>query len=174
MSSQTRALELGRQLGVCAVIDATGRLGSEVELVCKRRDGGAISPVMVRVGSEARDDELVADAGVVGRCRRYNDALERLRQLGLRLAAAMDAHPIELTAGSTIAYAHRELTRLDALISERQATCMGQGTVRLGLLVIESEFFEEHHASLEPIVVAAEQGLISPWDGNTQELTFDD
>jgi hypothetical protein len=51
---------------------------------------------------------------------------------------------------------------------------MGHGTVRLHRLVRECAFFEDHHASLAPIVLAASQGVITPWDGNTQEMTFDD
>ena len=173
-ANQTRALLLDQQLGVHTVVDDSGRLRAETELLYKRRQGGAISPVMVRVGREVRDDELVADGGVVGRCRRYNDALERLRQLGVRLFSAMEAHRIALVPGSTVEYAHRELSRLDALVLQRQVKYMSHRTVRLHRLVRECEFFEDHLASLAPIVLAAEQGVISPWDGDTMEMTFDD
>jgi hypothetical protein len=156
------------------VVDDSGWLRADVELRYKRRQGGEIRPMLVRVGSEARDEELLADGGVIGRCQRYNAALDQLRQLGNRLAAAVDARRIGLTAGSTIAHAHGELSRLDALITRRQVAYMGHGTVRLHRLVRECSFYEDHHASLAPIVLAAELGMITPWDGDTQEMRFDD
>jgi hypothetical protein len=60
------------------------------------------------------------------------------------------------------------------MIIRRQAMYMGHRTVRLHRLIREIEFFEEHHASLALIVLAAEQGVITPWDGNTQEMALDD
>ena len=51
---------------------------------------------------------------------------------------------------------------------------MGHGMVRLHRLIRECAFFEDHHASLAPTVVATEQGVITPWDGDTQEIRFDD
>jgi hypothetical protein len=173
-ASHVRALRLAQQLGVHTVVDGSGWLRADAELRYKRRQGGAIRPVLVRVGSEARDEELLADGGVFGRCQRYNAALDQLRQLGARLAGAVDERRIALAAGSTIAHAHGELSRLDALIIQRQVAYMGHGTVRLHRLVRETTFFEDHHASLAPIVLAAEQGVITPWDGDTQEMTFDD
>lgn len=173
-SRRSRVLQLARQLEVCTVIDDSGWLCADVEIRYRRHQGGTIYPVMVRVGSDARDEELVANGGVVGRCGRYNDALNKLRQLGVRLAAATEEHRIALVAGSTIAYAHRELSRLDALIIHRQVMYMGHRTVRLHRLVRESEFFEDRYAALAPIVLAAEQGVITAWDGDTQEMGFDD
>ncbi len=173
-ANRVRAFQLGQQLGVHTVIDESGWLRADVEVRYRRRQGGAIYPVLVRVGSEARDEELVADGGIFERCRRYNEALDKLRQLAARLAAAIERHRIPLAAGSTIAYAHRELSRLDALIIHRQVTYMNQGAVRLHRLVRETEFFEGRHACLAPIVLAAECGEISAWDGTTLEMTFDE
>lgn len=169
-----RALRLGRLLRVRVVVDQSGWLPGDVEIRYKREHRGTIRPVMVRVGPEARDEELLAEGGVLGRCRRYNDALDRLRELGTRLTAATRDRLTALVPGSALARAHHELSRLDALIDERQGKYMEHGSVCFHRLVREIEFYEERCAYLDPIVSAVEQGLLTAWDGDTQEMSFDD
>lgn len=169
-----RALRLGRLLHIHAVVDQSGRLLGDVDLRYERGHRGTIQPVVVRVGPEASDEELLAEGGVFGRCRRYNDALDKLRELGTRLMAVIQDRLTALVAGSALACAYHELSRLDALIAERQTEYMAHGSVRLHRLVREIMFFEGRHAYLMQIVLAAEQGVLTAWEGDTQEMKFDD
>jgi hypothetical protein len=154
-----RARTLGRRLSVEVVIDATGWLRGDIELVYTREHGGALRPLTVRVGHEALDDDLLTQGGVIGRCEQYNDTLERLRQLGARLAELVTHGRVSLVPGSAVEYAHRELSRLDELIARRQGARMGHRAVRLKTLVRETEFLARCDAHLTPIVMAAEQAI---------------
>jgi hypothetical protein len=86
-ASLARALRLTRDLVVTVTIDESGWLKDNVELRYQRERGGTIQPVLVRVGHEALDADVLAEGGVLARCRAYNNALDQLRQLALRLGA---------------------------------------------------------------------------------------
>lgn len=152
-----RARRLGRQLHIQVAIDASGWLRGEVELVFTKSRDGTIRPVKVRVGREASDDDVLAGGGVVACCAQYNSAIGALRQLGERLTAMVRQERITLMPGSPVAYAHRELSRLDQLIARRQAICMGYGVIGLAPLIREIELFERCVADLAPIVLTAER-----------------
>jgi len=150
-----RARKLGRRLRIEVAIDRTHWLRREVELVFTRNPDGTLRPVTVRVGREVSDEEVLADGGVVARCEQYNTALGRLRQLAARLNEAVRDGRIALVPGSPIAYAHRELARLDELIERRQGITMSRGVVRAATLFREIEFFGRCDAHLAPILRAA-------------------
>lgn len=174
IASQVRVHQLRQQLRVDVVLDDSCWLLADVEIVYRRCAGGTIWPAVVYIGREARDEDVLADGGILGRCHRYNTALDNLRQLAVRLATAMSVHQLPLTEGLTIRYAHRELSRLDALIIQRQMQFMGNRTVRLHRLTRECAYFEGLHERLAAVVVAAEQGQIIGWDSvPTLGATFD-
>jgi hypothetical protein len=163
VSHLERARRLGWHLRVQVAIDDTGWLRSEIELVFTKNPDGTLRPLKVRVGWEASDEQVLAHGGVVARCAQYNGEVRRLRQLGKRLDELVRGRII-LPHGSPIAYAHSALSpsRLDALIAERQESCMGHGTCRLAWLLREIEFFRRYDAQFAPIVLAAEQRVVSP------------
>lgn len=156
MRSRARALRLGQLLGLHVSVDETGWLHGEVELVYKRERRSTIRPIMVRVGREAHDEDVLGHAGVWGSCCRYNDALDRLHQLAVRMETMIRDARVRLVPGSPLEYAHRQLSRLDQLILARQVKHMGHAVVRLGPLAAEAEFFERCDAQLAPILLAAE------------------
>jgi hypothetical protein len=151
-----RALQLGHLLHVHVIVDHTGWLSHEVEIIYRRERASTIHPITVRVGRDARDEDVLADGGALGICRKYNEALDALRQLAIRLAAAVREGHIAVVPGSPLAAAKRELLGLDALIVSRQMKHMGSGVVRLNRLRSEIEFFEGRYACLVPIVITAE------------------
>jgi len=154
-TSLERAHVLGRRLGVQVAIDETGWLRREVELVLTREPAGTFRPTTIRVGCEASDDEVLAEGGAVAQCDEYNRAIGKLRQLAAELAVMAHNGRIALVAGSPVAYAHSELSRLDELIERRQRSTMGHGVVRLATLRREIEFFVRCDAHLAPIIHAA-------------------
>jgi hypothetical protein len=156
-----RERRLGQQLRVHVTIDETGWLRDEVELVFTKKPGGTIHPVKLRVGHDARDEDILAGGGVVARCAQYNDALDKLRYLAEHLVELVHQGRVVLALGSPVAYAHGELSRLDELIARRQAACMGHGVTRLAWLVSEIEYFARCDAHLAPIVIAAERAAAS-------------
>ena len=66
--------------------------------------------MLTRVGREARDEDVLADGGAPGVCRRYNEALNKLRQLAIRLAAVLRESHLEVVADSDLDAAQRELS----------------------------------------------------------------
>lgn len=173
IASRARALQLSQQLRINTTVDTSGWLKADVEVHYKRGRARTIHPVMVRVGHDATDRDLLAGGGIVGRCRKYNEAIDRLRQLGLQLAVMVRDRRIELTPGTEIASAHAELARLDETIAQRQARRMGHGAVRLEALTAEIAFFEARAVALTPIVLAAERSASATWDGDTQDVPLD-
>jgi len=67
---------------------------------------------------------------------------------------------ITLAAGSAVAYAHHELSRLDELIARRQVISMGHSVVDLATLIREIELYERCDAHLAPIVEVAERAAL--------------
>jgi hypothetical protein len=169
IASRARALRLSQQLRVTTIVDESGWLKDKVELHYKRGRSGTIQPVTVRVGQDATD----ADGGVLGRCREYNAAIDRLRQLGLQLATTVREGRVQPAPGTALASTHAELARLDAAIAQRQATQIGHSVVRLDVLVAEIAHFQARHAEHAPIVQAAERSACATWDGDTQEIALD-
>jgi hypothetical protein len=169
-----RALQLGNHLHVPVIVDHTGWLNRGVEIIYRRELGGSIHPCEVRVGRDANDDDVLADGGAPGICRKYNEAIEKLRQLAIRLAAIAGAVGVDVVGDSHLDAAQRELFELDALIASRQLHHMGSGVVRLDRLRSEIAFFEQRHAWLRPIVIAAEQAAFPSWDADTTELERDE
>jgi hypothetical protein len=165
-----RALQLSSRLHVHVIVDHTGWLSRDVEIIYQRELGGIIHPITVRVGREASDADVLADGGALGICRKYNEALERLRQLAIRLTAVLREGRLEVRAGSELDAAQRELSMLDALVASRQLKHMGSGVVRLDRLRSEIAFFAERHAALVQIVTCAEQEAHPSWDADTEEL----
>jgi hypothetical protein len=159
---------------VHVIVDHTGWLSRDVEIVYKRERGNTIRPITVRIGRDARDEDVLADGGALGICREYNNALGNLRQLAIRLAALMREGQLTVIPGSPLDEAQRELSRLDAFIGRRQTAHMGHGVVRLHRLRAEVEFYEGRRAYLAPIVLAAERSAYPSWDGDTQEVVRDD
>jgi hypothetical protein len=151
-----RAHQLGRRLGIQVLIDDTGWLRSEIEVLFSKELDGTIRAITVRVGRDASDDAVLGSGGVLARCEQYNGALDRLRQLAERLATMVREDHVTLDPGSPIAYAHHQLSRLDELIAGRQRITMGHGTVRLDTLDREIELFRRCDAHLAPIVFATE------------------
>lgn len=149
-----RARKLSRRLRIEVEIDGTPWARHEVELVFTRNPDGTLHPVGARVSREASDEEVLADGGLVARCEEYNAALGKLRQLAAQLTEAVRDGRIALVPGSPIAYAHRELARMDQLIARRQEITLSGGAVRLGTLRREIEFFERCDAHLAPIIHA--------------------
>lgn len=149
MTRQARALRLSRELGLRTSVDATGWLCGEVEIVYRRARDGTIAPFAVRVGSGAIDADLMGPQGIQARCRQYNAAVRRLRQLADRLASLVAGDPTELCSGSALVRAQRELSQLNALIAWRQDTYMANSVVRLKQLGAEIECLEccEDHLS---------------------------
>jgi len=172
IASQARALRLSQRLKVSATIDASGWLKDTAELRYKRGRGGTIQPIMVRVGNEVPDADVLADGGVLARCREYNNAIDQLRQLSLQLAAVMP-DSFAPDSGTAFASARTELAQLDAMIAHRQATRMGLGTVRLDVLSGEIAYFQARGAELAPIVQAAERSASTAWEGDTEEVAID-
>jgi hypothetical protein len=173
IASRARALRLSQQLRLNTVIDESGWLRANVELHYKRSRARTIQPVMVRVGQDAADRDLLADGGILGCCRKYNDAIDRLRQLALQLVTMVRDGWIQLVSGTEVAFAHAELTRLDDTIAQRQTTQMGHGVVRLDVLATEIAHFESRSSELTPIVLAAERSASATWDGDTQDVALD-
>lgn len=147
-----RARKLGRRLGAQVVIDETGWLRSEVELVFERERDRTLRPVMVRVGRDASDASVTADGGVLASCHGYNGALVRLRWLASRLADLIRQGRVRLDSGAPAVYAHALLSGLDELIDRRQRLTMGHGVVQLATLRRETEFFGRYAAQLAPVV----------------------
>lgn len=173
IASRARALRLSQQLRLTTIVDESGWLKDKVELHYKRGRGGTIQPVTVRVGQAATDAAILADGGVLGRCREYNAAIDRLRQLGLQLATMVREGRVQPAPRTALASTHAELARLDDVIAHRQATQMGHGTVRLDVLVVEIAHFQARHAEHAPIVHAAERSARTTWDGDTQDIALD-
>jgi hypothetical protein len=161
-----RARKLSRRLRIEVAIDGTPWPRHEVELVFTKNPDGTLRPLGVRVSREASDEEVLADGGLVARCEQYNAALGKLRQLAEQLSEAVRDGRIALVPGSPIAYAHRELARLDQLIERRQEITMSRDVVRLGALRREIEFFERCDAHLAPIVHAAPRVASSAQSGS--------
>jgi hypothetical protein len=136
-------------------IDTTGWLRTEIEIIVHKEPDGAVRPIKVRVGVHADDAAILKGGGVIAACERYNGALRRLRQLAERLATLVREGHTHMAAGSSLAYAHRELERLDELIASRQQATIGHNTVSLATLIRETEFFARCDAQLAPIVLAA-------------------
>jgi len=153
-----RARKLTRRLRVRVVVDETGWLRG-VELSYTRGPRDTIRPATLRVGRDTPDAELLIGDGIIDRCARYNDALDRLRQLATRLEAIVRPQRAPLEPGSAVWKAHRELSRLDELIAQHQQTRMGHGVVRLATLTAEIAFFENRVAHLTPLVAATEQAM---------------
>lgn len=168
-----RALRLTRELQVTVTVDASGWLNDKVELRYRRGRGGTILPVLVRVGHDAIDATLLADGGVLTRCRAYNDALDQLRQLALRLGALVHDGLLVPVPGTATASAYDELGRLDEVIALRQATHMGHGIVRLDILAAETAYLQARVVALAPIVRAAERTASATWDGDTEDVPVD-
>jgi hypothetical protein len=168
-----RALQLGPLLHVYVVVDNTGWLSRDVEIVYQRERENTIHPITVRVGRDARDEDVLADGGAFGICRKYNAALDDLRQLAIRLAATVREGRIAVPAGSDLEEAQRELSGLAADILSRQMKYMGNSVVRLDRLRSEIAHFEGRHAHLLPIVIAAEREAHPTWDADTEELELD-
>lgn len=173
LATRARALRLTHQLGVATTVEPSGRLNADVELHYRRARGGTIQPVMVRVGHDAPDAAVLADGGVLARCRQYNATIDQLRQLGLPLAALVRDGRVQLAPGTPPASAHAELARLDAVIAHRQATRMGLSTVRLAVLIEEIAWFQARRTELAPIVQAAERSDSAAWDGDTEDVALD-
>jgi hypothetical protein len=150
-----RARKLGRSLQVEVSIDTTGWLRNEIEIVVDKQPDGTLRPIKVRVGADATDDAVLAHGGIVADCAQYNGALGRLRQLAEQVATLVHEGSVGMDPGSPLAYAHRDLIRLDQLIAQRQGVTMGHGTVRRSTLRREIEFFARCDAHLTPIVLAA-------------------
>jgi hypothetical protein len=170
---QMRSLQLSQQLGINTVVDVSGWLGSNVELLYHRDRVDAIQPILVRVGQDAADREVLAGGGIRGRCRKYNEAIDRLRELDLRLGVIVRDRRIEVLPGTVLAAAHAELARLEATIAQRQAAQMGRNVVHLDVLALEIAFFAARVAELTPIVIEAERAAAASWDGDTQDVVFD-
>src|SRR5262249_20311155 len=79
-----RALLLGRQLGVHVVIDTTGWLSHHVEVVYQREHDSMITPLVVKVGRDASDEDVLPNGSVLQACRRYNSAIGQLHGLRRR------------------------------------------------------------------------------------------
>jgi hypothetical protein len=173
LATRARALRLTQQLGVTTTVDPSGWLHADVELHYRRARGGTIQPVMVRVGHDATDAAILADGGVLARCRQYNAAIDQLRQIGLQLAALVRDGRVQPVPGTPTAAAHAELARLDAVIAHRQATRMGLSTVRFAVLVEEIAWFQARSTELAPIVQAAERSASAAWDGDTEDVAID-
>jgi hypothetical protein len=173
VASRARALHLSQRLRINTIVDESGWLRANVELHYKRGRARTIQPVMVRVGQDAADSDVLADGGILGRCRKYNEAIDRLRQLGLQLAAMLRDGRIQLVPGTEVWSAHAELAQLDDTIAQRQTTRMGHGAVLLDVLATEIAFFESRGAELTPIVLAAERSASATWDGDTQDVALD-
>jgi hypothetical protein len=173
IACRARALRLSQQLRVTTIVDESGWLKDKVELHYKRGRGGTIQPVTVRVGQDAPDAAVLADGGVLGRCREYNGAIDRLRQLGRQLTAMVREGRVQPAPGTALASTHAELARLDAVIERRQATQMGHSVVRLDVLVAEIALFQARAAEHAPIVQAAERSACATWDGDTQDIAPD-
>lgn len=165
-----RALQLSGRLHVHVIVDHTGWLSRDVEIIYRRELGCIIHPITVRVGREASDEDILADGGALGICRKYNEAVERLRQLAIRLAAVLREGHLDVRAGSELDAAQRELSMLDALVASRQLKHLGSGVVRLERLRSEIAFFDERHSDLAQIVTSAEQEAHPSWDADTEEL----
>lgn len=168
-----RALQLGHLLRVYVVVDHTGWLSRDVEIVYQRERENTIQPITVRVGRDARDEDVLADGGALGICRTYNASIEDLRQLAIRLAAVVREGRIAVPAGSDLEAAQRELSGLAADILARQMKYMGNCVVRLDRLRLEIAYFEGRHAHLLPIVIAAEREAHPTWEADTKELALD-
>ena len=173
LATRARALRLTQQLGVTTTVEPSGRLNADIELHYRRARCGTIQPAMVRVGRDAPDTAVLADGGLLARCRQYNAAIDQLRQLGLQLAALVRDGRVQLVPGTPTASAHAELARLDAVIAHRQATRMGLSTVRLAVIVEEIAWFQARRTELAPIVQAAERSASAAWDGDTEDLALD-
>jgi hypothetical protein len=173
LALRSRALRLTQELGVTTTIDPSGWLTTGIELHYRRARGGTIEAVLVRVGHDAPDAAVLADGGVLARCRQYNAAIDQLRQLGLQLAAIVRDGRVELAAGRPVASAHAKLARLDEVIAYRQAARMGLSVVRLDVLVEEIAWFQILGAELAPIVQAAERSTSAAWDRDTEDVALD-
>lgn len=149
---------LGRRLGVKVTIDETGWLGREVALVFTKELDRTLRLVLVRVGPDATDHDVLGDGGVVVAVDQYNASLAALRGLAARLAQLVRQGRVLLVPGSPVAYASAQLSRLDELIDRRQRLAMGHGTVLLMTLRREAEFFARCDAHLAPIVSAVSAG----------------
>jgi hypothetical protein len=173
IASRARALRLSQQLQITTIVDESGRLKDKVELHYNRGRGGTIQPVTVRIGQDAPDAAVLADGGVLGRCREYNAAIDRLHQLGLQLATVVREGRVQLAPGTALASTHAELVRLDTAIAQRQATQIGHSVVRLDVLVAEIAHFQARDGEHAPIVQAAERSACATWDGDTQDIALD-
>jgi hypothetical protein len=154
-----RARKLSRRLRVEVSIDTTGWLRNEIEVVVDKALDGTLRPVKVRVGADATDEAALERGGAIADCERYNAALARLRQLAEQCTKLVLQGRVRMAPGSPLAYAHRELCRLDELIAHRQRVTMGHGIIVLRTLHREIEFFVRCDAHLTPIVLAAEEGV---------------
>jgi hypothetical protein len=165
-----RALRLGRLLHIRVLVDESGWLRDDIEIAYRRERGNTIRPISVRIGLDARDEDVLADGGPVAVCRRYNSTLAGLGQL----AASVRAGKMNARLGSPLAEALRELDRLAATIAERQLQHMGHGVVRLRTLLHEIAFLDCRLAELAAIASSAEIFANTTWDGDTQEMDLTD
>lgn len=143
---------------VKVTIDDTGWLGREVALVFTRELDRTLRLVLVRVGPDATDQDVLGDGGVMVAVDQYNASLAALRGLAARLVHLVREGRALLVPGSPAAYAHAQLSRLDELIDRRQRLTMGHGTVLLMTLRREAEFFARCDVHLAPIVNAVSAG----------------
>jgi hypothetical protein len=148
--------EMSRLLRVAVELDTAGWLRDGIELRYTLGPGRSLQLLAVRVARTATVDELIAHGGVVERCARYNRALGALRALRDQLDARVRREHAPVDPDAAVLRAHKELSRLDDTIAQRQATRMGHGTVTLEVLGFEIEFLERYHVHLAAPVARAE------------------
>jgi hypothetical protein len=141
-----------------AIIDSRGRAITTSARSMARIDWKPPASLAIAIAARAvglpRKRVIVS---MIARCGEYNARIRTLHELAGRVAELVRRRRIALDAGSPLAYAHRELARLDELIAYRQAITMGYGVVRLATLDRECEFFARVDAHVGPIIVAAER-----------------
>jgi hypothetical protein len=161
LRSHGRALRLEARLKLRTSLDQSGRLGASVEIVYERlrEPRGAILPIAVRVGCDARDEDVLSDGGVLSKFRHYNAVLVRLHQLAERLADLPSDRRTQATPDARSAAAYRMLQQLDVSIDRRQSLHMPRSVVLLETLVNEIEFFEQCYQLMAPIIARAETAM---------------
>jgi len=158
--SEVRALQLGRLLRHQRVRVVVNPDGDHVDLLYEQGggrgdrygDSDTLRPIMIRVGRNARDEDVLAEGGPRGIFGRYNDAIAKLRQLRIRVIAIAGRGPLT----ESLLEAHRTLSRLDELVRRRRAKYMPNGVARLAVLRHEISFLEARHERWLPIILAAE------------------
>jgi len=150
-----RVRELSRRLRLPVAIDTSGSLSDQIEISIETRRDRTIWPRRMLVGPLATDLLLLDRDAIHGRCANYNDLIGRLRELRRQIAALV--RDDQVAKHSALAYAHAELEKLDALILCRQCTRMGQGVVRLHILIDEFALLRAYEDRLAHIVAAHER-----------------